>query len=171
MLSYLLGEKPTLRICSLTDCCDEFVCAYNSGDFRGRQQLPLSDKKKLTWYKHRHQNRWNTFISAPCSFLRDTWPYLRNCRRSVLPYTRFCNCLLDYDCVLHIVIFAILYISNAQTYSGNNFLKQNSMLMEKDILHKHKIGNRSKKSFEIFIYAVFNFELFLQFLIPHENPG
>jgi hypothetical protein len=23
--------------------------------------------------------------------------------------TRFCNCLLDYDCVLHIVNFAILY--------------------------------------------------------------
>jgi hypothetical protein len=26
-----------------------------------------------------------------------------------LPYTRFCSCLLDYDCVLHIVNFAILY--------------------------------------------------------------
>ena len=31
------------------------------------------------------------------------------CRRSVLPYTRICNCLLDYDYVLHIVNFAILY--------------------------------------------------------------
>jgi hypothetical protein len=29
--------------------------------------------------------------------------------RSVLPYARFCNCLLDYDYVLHIVNFAILY--------------------------------------------------------------
>jgi hypothetical protein len=27
----------------------------------------------------------------------------------------------------------------------------NSMLMERDILHKHKIENRSKKSFEMFI--------------------
>jgi hypothetical protein len=27
----------------------------------------------------------------------------------VLLYTRFCNCLLDYDWVLHIVNFAILY--------------------------------------------------------------
>jgi hypothetical protein len=26
-----------------------------------------------------------------------------------LPYTRFCNCLLDYDYDLHIVNFAILY--------------------------------------------------------------
>jgi hypothetical protein len=29
-----------------------------------------------------------------------------------LPYTRFCNCLLDYDCVLHIVNFSILYFSS-----------------------------------------------------------
>jgi hypothetical protein len=34
--------------------------------------------------------------------------YLSICWRSVLPYTRFCNCLLDYDYVLHIN-FAILY--------------------------------------------------------------
>ena len=27
-----------------------------------------------------------------------------------MPYTRICNCLLDYDYVLHIVTFAILYI-------------------------------------------------------------
>jgi hypothetical protein len=27
----------------------------------------------------------------------------------MLPYTRFCICLLDYDYVLHIVNFAILY--------------------------------------------------------------
>jgi hypothetical protein len=47
--------------------------------------------------------------SRGCLRLRDTWSYLRICRRSVLPYTRFCNCLLDYDCVLHIVNFAILY--------------------------------------------------------------
>jgi hypothetical protein len=35
-----------------------------------------------------------------------------------LPYTRFCNCLLDYDCVLHIVNFAILYISVAYRCYG-----------------------------------------------------
>jgi hypothetical protein len=29
---------------------------------------------------------------------------------SVLLYTRFCNCLLDYDYVLHIVNFATLYL-------------------------------------------------------------
>jgi hypothetical protein len=38
-----------------------------------------------------------------------TWSYLRIYRRSVLPYTRFCNFLLDYGYVLHIVNFAILY--------------------------------------------------------------
>jgi hypothetical protein len=31
----------------MTDCGDEFVCAYNSGDVRGIQPLllPFSDKK------------------------------------------------------------------------------------------------------------------------------
>jgi hypothetical protein len=48
-------------------------------------------------------------ISRGCLLLRDTWSCLRICRRSVLSYTRFCNWLLDYDCVLHIVNFAILY--------------------------------------------------------------
>jgi hypothetical protein len=33
-------------------------------------------------------------VSRGCSLLRGTWSYLRICRRSVLPYTRFCNCLL-----------------------------------------------------------------------------
>jgi hypothetical protein len=47
MLNYLLGKKPTLRTCSLTDCGDEFVCAYNSGDVRRIQPLllPFSEKK------------------------------------------------------------------------------------------------------------------------------
>jgi hypothetical protein len=35
-----------------------------------------------------------------------------------LPYTRFCNCLLDYDFVLHIVNFAILYYNNAVDNPG-----------------------------------------------------
>jgi hypothetical protein len=51
-----------------------------------------------------------TAVSRGCSLPRGTWSYLRICQRSVLPYTRFCNCLLDYDCVLHIVNFAMLYL-------------------------------------------------------------
>jgi hypothetical protein len=45
-----------------------------------------------------------------CLLLRGTWSYLRICRGSVLPYTRFCNCLLHYDYmyVLHIVNFATM---------------------------------------------------------------
>jgi hypothetical protein len=43
---------------------------------------------------------------------RGTWSYLGICRRSVLPYTWFCNCLLDYDYVLHNVNFANLYWKN-----------------------------------------------------------
>jgi hypothetical protein len=41
--------------------------------------------------------------------------------------------------------------SNAQAFSENENFKNISMLMERDILHKHKIENRSKKSFEMFI--------------------
>jgi hypothetical protein len=44
-----------------------------------------------------------------CLLLLGTWSYLCICRRSVLPYTRFCNCRFGYDYVLHIVNFAILY--------------------------------------------------------------
>jgi hypothetical protein len=33
-------------------------------------------------------------VSRGCLLLRGTWSCLRICRRSVLPYTRFCNCLL-----------------------------------------------------------------------------
>jgi hypothetical protein len=51
------------------------------------------------------------YNSRGWSLLRDTWSYLGICQRSVLPYTWFCYCLLDYDCVLHIVNFAILYIA------------------------------------------------------------
>jgi hypothetical protein len=29
----------------------------------------------------------------------------------MMPHTRFCNCLLDYDYILNIVNFAILYLS------------------------------------------------------------
>jgi hypothetical protein len=48
-------------------------------------------------------------------------------------------------------IIGISLLSYAQAFSENENFKKNSMLMERDILHKHKIENRSKKSFEIFI--------------------
>jgi hypothetical protein len=53
------GEKASFT-CSVTYCDDEFVSAYNSGGFRGRQPLPFSDKKKINMtekVQHRHQNR------------------------------------------------------------------------------------------------------------------
>jgi hypothetical protein len=53
--------------------------------------------------------RWVWLFSRGCLLLCGTWSYLCNRWRSVLPYTRFCNCLLDYDYVLYIVNFAILY--------------------------------------------------------------
>ena len=49
-------------------------------------------------------------VSRGCLLFLGTWPCLRICRRSVLPYIRFCNCLLDYGYVLHIVNFVILYL-------------------------------------------------------------
>jgi hypothetical protein len=49
-------------------------------------------------------------VSRGCLLLLGTRSYLRICRWSVLPYTRFCNCLLDYGYVLHIVNLAILYV-------------------------------------------------------------
>jgi hypothetical protein len=51
-------------------------------------------------------------VGRGCLLLRDSWSYLCICRRSVLPYTRFCNCLFNYDCVLYMVNFAILYIDH-----------------------------------------------------------
>ena len=36
-----------------------------------------------------------------------------------MPYTRICNCRLDYDYVLHIVNFSILY-TNKLTLQGYN---------------------------------------------------
>jgi hypothetical protein len=57
-------------------------------------------------------------VSRGCLPLRGTWSYLRICRRSVLPYIRFCNCLLDYDYDLHIVNFAILYSKIFHSYGA-----------------------------------------------------
>jgi hypothetical protein len=48
-------------------------------------------------------------VSRGCSLLQGTWSYLRICRGSMLPYTRFCICFLDYDYVWHIINFSILY--------------------------------------------------------------
>jgi hypothetical protein len=61
----------------------------------------------------------------------------------------------------------ITSISNAQTFSENENFKNISMSMERDILQKHKIKNRSKKKkdLECSFYTVFNFSIFLQFLI------
>jgi hypothetical protein len=59
--------------------------------------------------------RWVWPVIRGCLLLRGTWSYLRISRRSVLPYTRFSNCLLDYDYVLLIVNFAILCIDSIMT--------------------------------------------------------
>ena len=51
--------------------------------------------------------------------LLGTWSYLRICRRSMLPYTRFCKCPLEYNYmyVLHIVNFPLLYVNIFISYS------------------------------------------------------
>jgi hypothetical protein len=59
-------------------------------------------------------------VSRGCLLLLRTWSYLRICRTSVLPYTRFCNCLLNYSYVLHIVNF-ILYINQTMCNCTNKF--------------------------------------------------
>jgi hypothetical protein len=60
-------------------------------------------------------------VSKGYLLLRCTWYYLCICRGSVLLYTRFCNCLLNYDYILHIVNFAILYIRQAPLIGTNRF--------------------------------------------------
>jgi hypothetical protein len=90
--------------------------------------LPLENCHQITYFGQQVQT-WNvilgnimprmyrflkcilTSMHIWCLLLLGTWSYLRICRRSVLPYTRFCNCLLDYGYVLHIVNFAILYVT------------------------------------------------------------
>jgi hypothetical protein len=49
-------------------------------------------------------------VSRGCLLLHGTWSYLRIFWQSVLPYNRFCICLLDCDYFWHIVNFAILYL-------------------------------------------------------------
>jgi hypothetical protein len=72
----------------------------------------------FTWFGHTDFDyrylKWGSRrvwpVSRGCLLLLSTWSYLCICRRSVLPYTRFCNCLLDYGYVLHIVNSATLYL-------------------------------------------------------------
>jgi hypothetical protein len=52
-------------------------------------------------------------VSRGCLILTHNWSYLCICRIYMLSYNRFCNCLLDYGYVLHIVNFAILYVKLA----------------------------------------------------------
>jgi hypothetical protein len=70
-------------------------------------------------------SRWVWPVSRWCLLLRFTRSYLCICRGSVLLYTRFCNCLLGYNCVLHIVNFAILYFSSRELKAQVRFSDQN----------------------------------------------
>jgi hypothetical protein len=46
---------------------------------------------------------------------------------------RFCNCLLDYNCVLHIVNFATLYIDICLWYILENFISKCTTLQFLDV--------------------------------------
>jgi hypothetical protein len=48
-------------------------------------------------------------ISRKSLLIRRPGSYICICWRYMLPYTRFCNCPLDYHYMLHIINFAILY--------------------------------------------------------------
>jgi hypothetical protein len=61
-------------------------------------------------------------VSRGCLLLCGPWSYLCNCRRSVLPYTQFCNCLLNYDYVLHVVNFVIFLFHNVSTFQIHIFV-------------------------------------------------
>jgi hypothetical protein len=57
-------------------------------------------------------------VSKGFLLLLSTWSYLRICWRSVLPYTWFCSCLLDYSYVLQIAnvcrYFVFICFANGQ---------------------------------------------------------
>jgi hypothetical protein len=55
-------------------------------------------------------------ITRGCLLLRRTWSHLGIFRGSVVPHTRFGNCLMDYDCVWLIVNFALLYLQRNLVY-------------------------------------------------------
>jgi hypothetical protein len=67
--------------------------------------------------------RWLWPVSIGCLLFRGTRSYLRICRGPVLPYTRFCICLLDYDYVLHIDNFVILYSQLDEKQDKKPFFK------------------------------------------------
>jgi hypothetical protein len=54
-------------------------------------------------------------VSRGCLLLHGTWSSLRICRRSLLPYTRFCNCLLI---TITFYTFAILYFNHRTCISA-----------------------------------------------------
>jgi hypothetical protein len=69
---------------------------------------------------------------------RQMWPVSRECSL-YLPYTRFCNCLLDYDCALHIFIFAILYLK----YKIQDFSRGFHILTLRRLLNRANKNNIS----------------------------
>jgi hypothetical protein len=80
-------------------------------------------------------------VSRGCFLLLGTWSYLHICRRSVLPSTRFCNCLLDYDCVLHIVNFAILIGLIFQLQLHMVYIYRSLFDMQKLVWHTIRVYN------------------------------
>jgi hypothetical protein len=58
-----------------------------------------------------------SFISNALGYIESTYEW----NWSLLPYTRFCKCLLDYGCVLHIVNFAILVLIYWRRFINNQF--------------------------------------------------
>jgi hypothetical protein len=66
-----------------------------------------------------------------------------DCELIIMRLTRFCNCLLDYDYVLHIVNFAILYCVHGRPIKmlkakeihvcNLHFIQRNRTFSEKEI--------------------------------------
>jgi hypothetical protein len=67
-------------------------------------------------------------VSGGCLFLRGTWSDLRICRGTELLYTQFCICPLDYDYVLYIVRFAILYSKKQVKFLPSSGLQKSMSL-------------------------------------------
>jgi hypothetical protein len=99
-------------------------------------------------------------VSRGCLLLLGTWSYLRISRRFVLPYTRFCNCLFDYDYVLHIVSFAIMYITIWK------FRKLDFSYFYQGQITLHKSVRLKKVSF--FSYAIPANLVYLTFIVTEQ---
>jgi hypothetical protein len=80
-------------------------------------------------------------VSRGCLLLRGTWSYLCICRRSVLPYTRFCNCLSDYGYVLHIVNFTILYAYGQRYLNIIHTKLRHSCILNSDLYRRNINGS------------------------------